>query len=86
MLSGAAVRTYCCGRRTRLVELLCAPAVVAVVRTRWSCCARLMLMWPSYTFGDAGAAVRAPCEQLTDYPTDRPGNQPGIQEKHIVGG
>jgi len=37
------------------------PTVVAVVRAQWSCCARLMLMSPSYALGDAGAAVHAPC-------------------------
>jgi len=42
-LGGAAVRAYCCcDRHTRLVEqLLCTP-VVAVVHTRWSCCACLI--------------------------------------------
>ena len=57
---GAAARAYCCyGRRTRSVELLCAPIVMAVVRARWSRCARLLLLWPSYALG--GAAVRACC-------------------------
>jgi len=38
--------------------LLWAPiVVVGIVRARWSCCVRQMLMWPLYALG--GAAVRA---------------------------
>ena len=56
VLGGAAVRAYCCGRRTRLLELLCVPIVVAVVCARWSCGVRLLL-WPSYAL--CGAALHA---------------------------
>jgi len=42
-LGGAAVRACCCGRRTRSVELQCAPIVAAFVRTQLSCWARQLL-------------------------------------------
>ena len=60
---------YCCGRRTRSVELLCAPIVVVVVRARWSCCARPLLT--------IDRPSEAPAWESAWYPGEAPGESGG---------
>jgi len=71
-LARAAVRTYCYGRRTCLVELLCAPIVEAVVRTRWSCCVR-----PLLTINRPTDLSEAPAWESAWYPGEAPGESGG---------
>ena len=61
--AGAVARAYCCyGRRTRSVELLCAPIVVAVVRAWWSCCAHTLLTIDRPSYGPAWGSAWYPGE------------------------
>jgi len=81
-LGRAAVRA-CCGRRTRSVELLCVP-VVAVVRARWSFCARLLL-WPPYALGGACQNKEASGDEEASRDEEASGDEEASRDEEASG-